>query len=61
MFFLKMVTLMMAGFLTLLALKLVTAGVKGAALRSNARQRPKSKTVIRLTQDPQTGIYYPEE
>ncbi|MGH6855465.1 MAG: hypothetical protein ACREDX_04830 [Aestuariivirga sp.] len=61
MFPLKIVTLMLAGLVTLLALRLVAAALNGAGVKVKAKQPESVKPVTRLAQDPRTGVYYPEE
>jgi len=56
---LKVITVVLAGVLTVLALRHVMRELDAAKVRVKARhQRPGSMT--RLRQDPRTGIYYPE-
>ena len=57
---LKAITVVVAGVLTILAVRQIMNQLEAAKarVRSNAshRQRP----VTRLRQDPRTGVYYPE-
>ena len=55
MFLIKAVTLILAGWLSFLALRHLTNGLQAAKVRVRSRQQPRPGT--RLRQDPRTGIY----
>jgi hypothetical protein len=61
MFVLKAVTVIAAGFLTLLALRYVMRELEAAKVRVRTRQPQPPRSMTRLRQDPRTGIYYPED
>jgi hypothetical protein len=57
---LKVLTILAAGLLTLMAVRHFGSGAEGAKARvSQPRRDPRA--VTRLRQDPRTGIYYPEK
>ncbi len=58
MFFVKAVTVVIAGVLTLMTARRLLNEVNAAKVR--VKPRP-SDAVTRLRQDPATGIYYPVE
>ncbi len=58
MFFVKAVTVVIAGVLTAMVARRLLNEVKAAKVRVKPRQ---PDTVTRLRQDPATGIYYPVE
>ena len=59
MVFLKIVVMLVAGLLSLLAIRHLTREMQAVKVRSNTRSlRPRQTR--RLRQDPRTGIYYPE-
>jgi len=61
MFVLKALTVVIAGWLTYLAVSRVMGQLD--ATRAHARVKPQQRRTPakRLRQDPRTGIYYPEE
>ena len=58
MFFVKAVTVVIAGVLTVMAARRLLNEVNAAKVRVKPRQ---AGTVTRLRQDPATGVYYPVE
>ena len=58
MFFVKAVTVIIAGVLTVMAARRLLNEVNAARVRVKPRQ---PGTVTKLRQDPSTGIYYPVE
>ena len=56
---LKIVLMLVAGLLSLLALRLVMREKQAVKVRANVRPQPRHD-MRRLRQDPRTGIYYPE-
>ena len=56
---LKLVVMLVAGLLSLLALRLVMREMQAVKVKVNARPR-RAQQMRRLRQDPRTGIYYPE-
>jgi hypothetical protein len=57
---LKAVTLIAAGFLSLLAVRSLMHGMQAVKVKAGDRAaRP--QRVRRLRQDPRTGVYYPED
>ena len=60
MFLIKAVTVIVAGCLSILALRHLVSGLEAARVRVRARHDRDPRPVKRLRQDPRTGIYYPE-
>lgn len=61
MVFLKALTVLIAGILSILAVRHMMREVEAVKVRAEARRRPPGPpSRIRLRQDPRTGIYYPE-
>ena len=56
---LKLVTIIAAGVLSLLAMRHLMRSMEAQKVRVKAG-RPQSRPVTRLRQDPRTGVYYPE-
>ena len=56
---LKVVTVLILGILSLLALRHMMRQMEAAKVRVRTRQQPPRATT-RLRQDPRTGVYYPE-
>lgn len=56
---LKIVLMLVAGLLSLLALRLVMREKQAVKVRANVRPQ-RAQQLRRLRQDPRTGIYYPE-
>ena len=56
---LKVVTVLIAGFLSLLALHHMMRQMEAARVRVRTRPQP-PRSPTRLRQDPRTGVYYPE-
>lgn len=56
---LKALSLIVAGFLSLLAVGFMVREMQAVKVKSRARQAPQPRA-RRLRQDPRTGIYYPE-
>ena len=56
---LKIVLMLVAGLLSLLALRLVMREMQAVKVKADARPR-RAQQMGRLRQDPRTGIYYPE-
>lgn len=57
---LKVITVIIAGILSVLALRHVMRELDAARVRVNAKQHQRRPSMTRLRQDPRTGIYYPE-
>ena len=57
---LKLVTVLVVGVLSLLALRHVMRQVDAAKVRVRASRPQQPRAMTRLRQDPRTGIYYPE-
>ncbi len=57
---LKTVSLLIAGLLSILAVRHVMREMEAVKVRSQ-RPRHQPGRRIRLRQDPRTGVYYPEE
>ena len=55
---LKLLTIVMAGVLTVVTLKHVFQQFKAARVKTRIPDPPRA--VTRLRQDPKTGVYYPE-
>ena len=60
MFLVRAVTVIIAGCLSILALRHLVNGLEAAKVRVKSRQDREPRPVRRLRQDPRTGIYYPE-
>ena len=60
MFLVKAVTVIIAGFLSILALRHVVNGLEAAKVRVRTKRDGEPRPVTRLRQDPRTGIYHPE-
>ena len=58
---LKAVTIIIAGVLSVLAVRHLMQQAEAAKVRVRANHRTQSRSVTRLRQDPRTGVYYPEE
>ena len=58
---LKALTVLVAGVLTILALKRMMGGLDGAKVRVKPKQADRPRKMTRLRQDPRTGVYYPEK
>ena len=56
---LKALSVVIAGFLSLLALGFMVREMQAVKVKSRTRQAPQMRT-RRLRQDPRTGVYYPE-
>lgn len=56
---LKALSLVVAGFLSLLAVGFMVREMQAVKVKARAQQ-PKQPQTRRLRQDPRTGIYYPE-
>lgn len=61
MVFLKMVTVLVAGVLSLLAVRHLMREMNAAKVRVKAAQPRDPRRVTTLRQDPRTGIYYPQD
>ena len=61
MVFLKAVTFVVAGLLTLVAVRRMMGELDAAKARVNTKPSGAPRAPKRLRQDPRTGIYYPEE
>jgi hypothetical protein len=57
---LKLLTVFVAGVLTMVTLKRVFELLQAQKARVTTRQANPPRTVTRLRQDPQSGVYYPE-
>ena len=57
---LKIGMMLIAGLLSLLAIRQVMREMQAVRVRATTRQAPRPHGRIRLRQDPRTGIYYPE-
>jgi predicted GTPase len=61
MFMLKALTIAVAGIVTAAMLKQLMDALNAAKAKVAVKQRPSDpRSITRLRQDPQTGIYYPE-
>lgn len=58
MIFAKTVSIILAGVLTVAAVRRLMGAIGAAKVRVQPKRNPHS--VTRLRQDPRTGIYYPE-
>lgn len=58
---LKIVTVIVAGVLSLLALRRLMGERDAARARVRTKPAERPRNVTRLRQDPRSGIYYPEE
>jgi hypothetical protein len=56
---LKLLTLLVAGVLTVVTVRRVMQQMAAARIKAKA-DRPAPRAVTRLRQDPKTGVYYPE-
>ena len=56
---LKALSLVIAGFLSLLAVGFMVREMQAVKVKARTRQTPQPRA-RRLRQDPRTGIYYPE-
>jgi len=56
---LKVLTVLVAGILSLFALRHMMRSMEAQKVRVKTGQRP-PRHVTRLRQDPRTGVYYPE-
>jgi hypothetical protein len=57
---LKALTVIVAGILTILALRHLMRQVEAAKVRVKVKAQNHRRTPTRLRQDPRTGIYYPD-
>lgn len=57
---LKLVTVVVAGILSLLAVRHMMRELDAAKVRVKTRQDRHPQAATRLRQDPRTGVYYPE-
>jgi hypothetical protein len=57
---LKVITVIVAGILSLLALRLVMRELEAAKVRVKVKPQQRPRSMTRLRQDPRTGVYYPE-
>jgi hypothetical protein len=57
---LKLLTIVIAGVLTVATLKRVFQEIEAKRARVMSRNPDPSRSVTRLRQDPRTGVYYPE-
>lgn len=57
---LKVVTVLIAGILSLLAVRHMMRELEAAKVRVRASQPRQPRPATRLRQDPRTGVYYPE-
>lgn len=57
---LKAITVVVAGVLTLLAVRQILNQLEAAKARVRANTSNRQRPVTRLRQDPRTGVYYPE-
>ena len=57
---LKLLTVLVAGILSLLAIRHVMRELDAAKVRVKTRTPQQPRPATRLCQDPRTGIYYPE-
>jgi 1-acyl-sn-glycerol-3-phosphate acyltransferase len=58
---LKVLFLLVAGLLSLLAMRHVVREMQAVKVRSqNPRAQRYNRSHVRLRQDPRTGVYYPE-
>ena len=60
MIFIKAVTVLVAGVLTVLTLRSVMDRLQAAKVRANPKTPRRPGEMTKLRQDPVTGIYYPE-
>jgi hypothetical protein len=60
MIFVKAVTVLVAGVLTVLTLRSVMGRLQAARARVNPKTPRQPGEMTKLRQDPVTGIYYPE-
>ncbi len=58
---LRAVTVILAGVLTLIAVRRVMGELSAAKARVNTKPSSAPRATTRLRQDPRTGIYYPEQ
>jgi hypothetical protein len=56
----KTVTIIVAGLLSLLAMKKILAAQEAAKVKVRAAAAKPNQALRRLRQDPATGVYYPE-
>ena len=61
MFVLKAVTVIVAGVLSVLAIRHVMREVEVAKARVRVKRPGGTRAVTKLRQDPRTGIYYPAD
>ena len=61
MIFLKAITVVVAGLLTLVAVKQMVGQLTAARARARVQPARRPDSVTRLRQDPRSGIYYPEK
>ena len=57
---LKALSLIVAGFLSLLAVGFMVREMQAVKVKARSRQAPQQPT-RRLRQDPRTGVYYPAD
>ena len=57
----RALTMLVAGALTIFALKRMMTSLDAAKVRVKPRQANRPRNTTRLRQDPRTGVYYPEE
>ncbi len=57
---LKALTVLLAGIVSILAVRHMMRELQAVKVRANAHRTPHPQSRIRLRQDPRTGIYYPE-
>ena len=60
MLFIRVMTVIVAGVLTMLAVRHVAGELNAAKVRVKAKQPDPPRAATRLRQDPRSGIYYPE-
>ena len=57
----RALTVLVAGVLTIFALRRMMAGPDTAKVRVKPQQASRPRKVTRLRRDQRTGVYYPEE
>ena len=57
---LKALSLVVAGFLSLLAVGFMVREMQAVKVKARTRQTRQPQQLRRLRQDPRTGVYYPE-
>lgn len=57
---LKAITVVVAGVLTIMAVRQIMNQVEAAKARVKSNSGQRQRPMTRLRQDPRTGVYYPE-